>query len=105
MLQVAKPTHVTLKGANEVVPITTLAVPQQIAGRPPIKAILIGRSMMIKLVIRIRYITWTAPNCLTRLPGWPEGGKVYAKDTGHVAPDRATLLAPADPVPKWLVIV
>ncbi len=32
---------------------------------------------MIKLVIRIRYITWTAPNCLTRLPGWPEGGKVY----------------------------
>jgi hypothetical protein len=103
-LQVAKPAQIALKGANEMVTIPTLPVPQQVAGWPPVKPILISRSMMVELIVRVRCVTRAAPNRLARLPRRPVGGKVCAKDTCHVAPDRATCLAPAYPNPEGLVI-
>jgi hypothetical protein len=83
-----------------MITIVTPTVPQQTAGRAPVKSFLISWRMMIKLVMRVRVVTRPTPHSLTCTPRRPAKGKVGAVDAGYVALNGATHLAPPDPAPE-----
>jgi len=99
-LEIAKPTSVTLKGANKVIPIAATAVTVHIAERAPVKAFFVSGGMVVVFIIGIRDITRATPHSITCIPGWTGNSKVGAEDACHVSPYGATCLAPPNPKPE-----